>query len=202
MENNSFKINEEFFNLHEVIKNAFQVVGFQADRQKIKLRDPSLALNEYEIFKKIRGDSRRYLQIMINFLSNALKFSNRSSEIRINIRLNEMIAKAQSAKDSLASMPSKESIDELTKPKPKEKCFFINFEIEVQDFGCGIPPEKMNSLFINFNKIDEHQKRNKFGVGLGLSICKSLIEQMAGHVDVQSDVGKGTKFIINFKTVC
>jgi signal transduction histidine kinase len=73
------------------------VVGFQAERQKIKLKDPNLALNEYEIFKKIRGDSRRYLQIMINFLSNALKFSNRSSEIRINIRLNEMIAKAQSA---------------------------------------------------------------------------------------------------------
>jgi len=135
-------------------------VGFQAERQKIKLRDPNLALNEYEIFKKIRGDSRRYLQIMINFLSNALKFSNRSSEIRINIRLNEMIAKAQSAKESVASMPSKESLDEIMKPKPKEKCFFINFEIEVQDFGCGIP------------------------------------------VDVQSEVGKGTKFIINFKTVC
>lgn len=100
LENKSFKINEEFFNLHEVIKSAFQVVGFQADRQKIKLRDPNLALNEYEIFKKIRGDSRRYLQIMINFLSNALKFSNRSSEIRINIRLNEMIAKATSSNGS------------------------------------------------------------------------------------------------------
>lgn len=72
----------------------------------------------------------------------------------------------------------------------------------MQDFGCGIPPDRINTLFVNFNKIDEHQKRNKFGVGLGLSICKSLIEQMAGHVDVQSEVGKGTKFIINFKTVC
>ena len=57
-------------------------------------------------------------------------------------------------------------------------------------------------MFINFSKIEENSKRNKFGVGLGLSICKSLIEQMAGSVVCESEVGKGTKFIITFKTVC
>ena len=43
---------------------------------------------------------------------------------------------------------------------------------------------------------------NKNGVGLGLSICKNLIEQMAGSVDVESKEGFGTKFIVNFSTSC
>ena len=43
---------------------------------------------------------------------------------------------------------------------------------------------------------------NKNGVGLGLSICKNLIEQMAGSVSVESNVNLGTKFTINFKTTC
>jgi K+-sensing histidine kinase KdpD len=78
----------------------------------------------------------------------------------------------------------------------------VNFELQIQDFGCGIPENKLESLFINFNKIDKHSKRNKFGVGLGLSICKSLIEQMAGSVAIETEVGKGTTWFITFKTIC
>jgi len=48
--------------------------------------------------------------------------------------------------------------------------------LSIQDFGCGIPPDKLNSLFINFGNLGEHQKVNPSGRGLGLSISKSIVE--------------------------
>ena len=142
------------------------------------------------------------MQIMINFLSNALKFSEDNSQILINIRLNELLAKT-SEKQIRQRKTSWASIKlETAEEVPKFQLYFINFELEVQDFGCGIPHDRLDNLFINFSKIEANAQRNKFGVGLGLSICKSLIEQMAGSVKVESIVGQGTKFIITFKTSC
>lgn len=66
----------------------------------------------------------------------------------------------------------------------------------------GIPADKLDSLFINFCKISEHRKKNPNGVGLGLSICKDLLQSMGGSVRVESTVGVGTKFIITFKAKC
>ena len=77
---------------------------------------------------------------------------------------------------------------------------YCNFDLKIQDFGRGIAPEKIKSLFINFSKVNESHLENKSGVGLGLSICKSLIERMAGSVKVESELGHGTTFTINFRT--
>ena len=54
---------------------------------------------------------------------------------------------------------------------------------------------------MNLNKLDEHRSQNREGVGLGLSICKSLIEEMGGSVKVESELGKGTSFIIELHTL-
>ena len=63
-------------------------------------------------------------------------------------------------------------------------------------------PESISKLFIDFNTIEENASVNRNGVGLGLSICKQLIEQMAGSVRVESEIKEGTKFIISFRTTC
>ena len=52
--------------------------------------------------------------------------------------------------------------------------------MRVSDFGCGMTEENLENLFIDFRKIEESSNMNRHGVGLGLSICKNLIEQMAG----------------------
>lgn len=79
---------------------------------------------------------------------------------------------------------------------------YVNFDVVIKDQGCGMSPESKSKLFLNFNKLEENASMNKNGVGLGLSICKNLIEQMGGTVSVESELGLGTTFTINFKTSC
>jgi signal transduction histidine kinase len=84
------------------------------------------------------------------------------------------------------------SEDELIVTKKPEQTLYIAFDLIVQDFGCGMSAENLSKLFIDFNKIEENASLNRNGVGLGLSICKMLIEQMAGSVNVKSSLGEGT----------
>ena len=82
------------------------------------------------------------------------------------------------------------------------KEYFVSFIMTVKDYGMGVPPEKLNHLFLNFCKIEENAEVNKNGVGLGLSICRNLIEQMDGSVTVESVVKQFTKFHIRMNTCC
>ena len=86
-------------------------------------------------------------------------------------------------------------------PKPEEigKEKFVHLQITVRDNGIGIKRDQLKHLFMDFGKLDDEEGRNKSGTGLGLSICKQIIEQMGGSVEVKSEVGRGTDFIINLK---
>ena len=72
----------------------------------------------------------------------------------------------------------------------------ITFEIIFRDTGCGISPENQEKLFMNFSKLNETQKANPAGVGLGLSICRDIILALGGTVNIKSKEGQGTDFII------
>lgn len=69
------------------------------------------------------------------------------------------------------------------------------------DTGCGISLENQAKLFKNFSKLQEGQEQNKLGVGLGLSICREIIQAQGGYVDIESEEGKGTTFVINLKAI-
>lgn len=62
----------------------------------------------------------------------------------------------------------------------------MKITIDITDNGIGISPSKLDSVFMDFNCLAEHQKMNPRGTGLGLSICKNLIEKMGGSVSVSS----------------
>ncbi|MCV0413215.1 sensor histidine kinase [Nitrosarchaeum sp.] len=68
----------------------------------------------------------------------------------------------------------------------------------VTDNGTGIPPEKQSGLFRKFYQVDTSETRNFQGSGLGLSICKGIIESMNGSIWVESDGKNGTTFYIEF----
>ena len=122
---------------------------------------------------------KRIKQILINFVSNALKFTPESGKITIFIKINQIQNSYQ---------------------KEKEK--FVNFEINVRDTGVGISSEGIDKLFINFGKLTENEQLNKSGTGLGLSICKKIVQQMGGKISCSSEIGKGTEFKIKLSAPC
>lgn len=66
--------------------------------------------------------------------------------------------------------------------------------ISITDTGRGIPQEKLGIIFERFEKVDSFVQ----GAGLGLSVCKSIIEHMNGNIEVASTVGKGSTFTVTF----
>jgi signal transduction histidine kinase/CheY-like chemotaxis protein len=113
------------------------------------------------------GDAGRIRQILTNLLNNAIKFTEKGYVI-VNI-------KCDINKDELIS-----------------KLF-----IEIEDTGIGIEPEVQKQLFQSFTQADASTTRKFGGTGLGLAITKQLIELMDGEIKLESEYGKGTKFIIN-----
>ncbi len=89
MENNTFKINKANFPLQDVIKDAFKVVQHIANENRVQLLAPEFKENEEIFFRAIFGDRNRYQQVLVNFLSNSLKFSDSGSCINVNVQLIE-----------------------------------------------------------------------------------------------------------------
>jgi len=68
--------------------------------------------------------------------------------------------------------------------------------IEIEDDGIGIPEEHQKRIFERFYRVDKARSRNAGGTGLGLSIVKWLVEGMDGHIELESELDKGSKFTI------
>lgn len=72
----------------------------------------------------------------------------------------------------------------------------VNVIISIKDTGCGISKNDIDSLFTSFKRLEEDKNRVFEGTGLGLAITKKLIDAMGGKIEVESEVGVGSKFTI------
>jgi hemerythrin-like metal-binding protein len=116
----------------------------------------------------LRGDPVRLGQILSNFASNAVKFTERGS---ITIRARQL--NAGNGNESGSS---------------------IRLRFEVEDSGPGIAAESLGRLFEPFEQLDASTTRRHGGTGLGLAISRRLAEMMEGRVGVDSTVGQGSCF--------
>lgn len=92
-------------------------------------------------------------------------------------------------KNSLkATAPKTGKVEVIVEDKPSE------IVISVKDNGRGIPPEATKGIFKKFYQVDTTSTREKGGSGLGLSICKGIVEAHGGRIWLQTELSKGTTF--------
>ncbi len=92
-------------------------------------------------------------------------------------------------KNSLKATPPRTGVIEVSaKDSPDEVTIFV------KDNGKGIPPDAIDKVFKKFYQVDTSSTRESGGSGLGLSICKGIIEAHGGRIWVQSEIGKGSLF--------
>ena len=118
----------------------------------------------------IWGDELRLSQVIMNLLTNAIKFTPEKGDIVLNIDVSE------ECEDS------------------------VTLRIEVADTGIGISKAQQGRLFASFNQADSSIAQNFGGTGLGLAISKKIVELMGGKVWVESELGEGARFIFTLKT--
>jgi signal transduction histidine kinase len=110
-------------------------------------------------------------------------------QVLLNLFLNAM--------DAITATDGHISIKTYVLNKPN---FGVWVHIEIADNGCGISPADLEHIFDPFyttkHKSEEHE-----GTGLGLVIVHQILQQHSGHVDVESEVGRGTRFVISLPLV-
>jgi signal transduction histidine kinase len=71
-----------------------------------------------------------------------------------------------------------------------------HWQLKVADTGIGMPPDASSTIFEPFHQLDSTDKRKYKGTGLGLSITKRLVERLGGRVEVNTELGKGSTFVV------
>ena len=82
--------------------------------------------------------------------------------------------------------------------KAKEKAEVA--EVRISDNGPGIPASDLPHIFERFYRVDKSRSKSTGGSGLGLTISKEIIEAHGGEIEVKSEEGKGTTFILKIPT--
>ncbi|HNY11539.1 MAG TPA: ATP-binding protein [Candidatus Wallbacteria bacterium] len=158
------------FNLHDVLKKIYDIFYCKAFTKKIKF----CVTAAHKVPAILKGDPLRLEQILVNLVSNAIKFTS-EGEVSLSVSV-----ESENISDDSAI-----------------------FSFCVKDTGIGIEKNDMPNLFTSFHQIDNSVTRKYGGTGLGLAISKKLSELMNGEISIESVPGTGTSFYFKarFKTL-
>lgn len=170
IESGKMELEEQPFDLRLCVEDSLDLLAASAAQKGLELC--------YRIADDVpawvEGDITRVRQILVNLISNAVKFTN-GGEVSVTVNLPE--APRRQPKSLIPSRPA---------PKTVHFC--------VRDTGIGIPLDKQKTLFDSFSQVDASTTRKFGGTGLGLAISSNLVEMMQGSMWVNSAPGEGASF--------
>jgi PAS domain S-box-containing protein len=153
-------------NLNEVLSNSLTELSQNIEDTKAVINSTELPV--------INGIDFQMQQLFSNLLSNSLKYSKEETTPIIDIRYSEIVAK--------------------TEPILKDKSIKKYYKINFTDNGIGFEQEYAEKIFLLFNRL--HGKTEYQGTGVGLAICKKIVENHKGYIFANSSPGEGATFII------
>lgn len=168
IESGNMELEEIDFDLHKMIGGVVTLMSAYADEKNIYVKS-NIAPDVPEF---IVGDPTRLRQVILNLISNAIKFTEKGG---VTIRLNAIPLEDQSS--------------------TQKKRYEVYFGIE--DTGIGISKSAQEKLFTPFTQAEASTSRQFGGTGLGLAICKNLIQNMGSSIQVKSEEGEGSTFFFS-----
>lgn len=161
---NELRMSFSFTNIHDIVREVMP--GIEAQSKYIGL-DSSVEIKNYlsEGLPDVYADKERIQQVVVNLISNALKFTDSGSiTLYSDIKDNYMY-------------------------------------ISVEDTGCGIEQEDINTIFEMFTQAKSTRSKSCEGVGLGLSIVSKIIDMHSGEVTISSTVSVGSRFTFSLPLI-
>ncbi len=153
IEANKIELEIEEFKLMDVVKEVEDIISPKAEEKHIAVKND---INKYLILKT---DKRRLKQVLLNLVTNAVKYSNSGTVSIYTEYLSEN-----------------------------------KFRLTVEDKGIGISEIDRAKLFQPFQQIDSTLTRKNSGTGLGLYLCRKIVSLLGGHIAVDSEPGRGSRF--------
>lgn len=160
LESDHMEIVNEPFDLNYMVEELNSLIDAQVSLQNITYHKHM----ENVVHTHLIGDALQLRRILINLLTNAIKYNKSNGTI-------DMYARETSSDDSK-----------------------VTFEFEIKDTGIGMSEDYIeNHLFTPFSQAKQDARTRYEGTGLGMSIVKGLVDKLGGNIEVKSEVGVGTQ---------
>lgn len=167
IENHELKLKESSFELRELVDKIYAVLEQTANAKKLTFEVRCEQIRD----NRLIGDVVRLRQVLMNLVSNSLKFTPPGGKVGLLIRQEDNVESG-----------------------------YASFVIEVKDTGIGMKQEFIDTMiFKPFERDDTRYVNKTEGNGIGMSITKTILDVMGAGLQIESEVGKGTSFLIHVK---
>ncbi len=167
-------LNENNVDMHRLLQDVYDMFALNANKKHLHL----LFDRDERVPRYVRTDEVKLRQVLINLLSNALKFTEKG-KVELRIRNEELGMK----RGKSSTIPNSQ---------------FVILNFSVADTGPGIAPEEIDQVFEAFAQTSAGQQAPE-GTGLGLPISRKFVQLMGNDITVSSEVGQGTTFTFDLQ---
>ena len=166
IESGKVNIEEKEENLADILHSIKNIIQADINAKQMELIIDTVDITDEHIY----CDKLRLNQILINLISNSIKFTEPGGKVSVRIT-----------------------------QKPISKKGYGIYEFRIKDNGIGISEEFLKEIFEPFARERNSTVSGIQGTGLGMSITKNIVDMMGGNIEVQSKVGEGTEFIVTLE---
>lgn len=163
IESGVVKLEEDVVHIPDVLRDLRIMIQGQVEAKRLMLYIDALDVKN----ENVVTDKLRLNQILLNIVSNAIKYTGSGGNIIIRVT-----------------------------EKPCARKGYTTYEFSIKDNGMGMTPEFVEHVFDTFSREQSSTVSGIQGTGLGMSITKNIVDMMNGTITVDSQLGKGTEFVV------